>query len=100
MGVKFAKKINTYVKQKKRVVDPTRKVVAADTGTYRLGRNGRGGADMVPPTPPPTTALLNPGIREIDREKWGRKRERERGGRCLQTVKGSFQFKNEYMTFS
>lgn len=71
------KKNNTYVKQKKRVVDPTRKVVAADTGTYRLGRNGRGGAETVPPTPPPTTELLNPGIREInkDREKGEEDRE-------------------------
>lgn len=74
---KITKKKNTYVKQKKRVVDPTRKVVAADTGTYRLGRNGRGGAETVPPTPPPTTELLNPGIREInkDREKGEEDRE-------------------------
>lgn len=63
------KKHNTYVKQKNRVVDPTRKVVAADTGTYRLGRKGRGGAETVPPTPPPTTELLNPGIREKNRRR-------------------------------
>lgn len=64
---------NTYVKQKKRVVDPTRKVVAADTGTYRLGRKGRGGAETAPPTPPPTPPLMNPGIRGRERE--GRKTE-------------------------
>lgn len=61
------------MKQKKRVVAPTRKVVAADTGTYRLGRNGRGGAEAGPPTPPPTTPPLKLGIsvreeeeREVD----------------------------------
>lgn len=32
--------ITTYVKQKKSVVEPTRKKVAADTGTYRDGRRG------------------------------------------------------------
>lgn len=32
--------IKTYVKQKKSVVEPTRKKVAADTGTYRDGRRG------------------------------------------------------------
>lgn len=32
--------ITTYVKQKNSVVDPTRKKVAADTGTYRDGRRG------------------------------------------------------------
>lgn len=89
---------NTYVKQKKRVVDPTRKVVAADTGTYRLGRKGWGGAETVPPTPPPTTELLNPGIREINRQRQKRG-GRQEGGRCLQTKNGSFQVKNEYMTF-
>lgn len=65
-----------HVKQKKRVVDPTRKVVAADTGTYRLGRNGRGGAEAGPPTPPPTPPLLKPGIR--DRERGVEDRERDR----------------------
>lgn len=69
---------NTYVKQKKRVVDPTRKVVAADTGTYRLGRNGRAGAEIVPPTPPPTTALLNPGIRETNRQREGGREKQRR----------------------
>lgn len=71
-----------HVKQKKRVVEPTRKVVAADTGTYRLGRNGRGGAEAGPPTPPPTPPPpLKPGIRETGRErrKTERKRERQRG---------------------
>lgn len=57
-----------HVKQKKSVVDPTRKVVAADTGTYRLGRNGRGGAVAGTPTPPPTPPLLKPGIRKKRRE--------------------------------
>lgn len=66
-----------HVKQKKRVVDPTRKVVAADTGTYRLGRNGWGGAETVPPTPPPTTELLNPGIREINRQREKGEEDRE-----------------------
>lgn len=65
---------NTHVKQKKSVVAPTRKVVAADTGTYRLGRNGRGGAEATPPTPPPTPPLLKPGIR--DRERVEEDRER------------------------
>lgn len=32
--------VTTYVKQKKSVVEPTRKKVAADTGTYREGRRG------------------------------------------------------------
>lgn len=63
-----------HVKQKKSVVAPTRKVVAADTGTYRLGRNGRGGAEATPPTPPPTPPLLKPGIR--DRERVEEDRER------------------------
>lgn len=63
-----------HVKQKKRVVDPTRKVVAAETGTYRLGLNGRGGAEAGPPTPPPTPPPLKPGIR--DRERGGRQKER------------------------
>lgn len=53
-----------HVKQKKRVVAPTRKVVAAETGTYRLGRNGRGGVEAGPPTPPPTPPPLKPGIRD------------------------------------
>lgn len=56
-----------HVKQKKRVVAPTRKVVAADTGTYRLGRNGRGGAEAGTPTPPPTPPPLKPGIRDRER---------------------------------
>ncbi len=72
---------DTYVKQKKRVVDPTRKVVAADTGTYRLGRNGRGGAEAGPPTPPPTPPPLKPGIR--DRESG--EEDRERGRYLLST---------------
>lgn len=71
----------TYVKQKKRVVDPTRKVVAADTGTYRLGRNGRGGAEAGPPTPPPTPPPLKPGIR--DRKRW--EEDGERGRYLLST---------------
>lgn len=79
------------MKQKKRVVDPTRKVVAADTGTYRLGRNGRGGAEAAPPTPPPTPPPLKPGIR--GREKERRKTEREVDIYCLPTVKGAFQVK-------
>lgn len=53
-----------HVKQKKRVVDPTRNTVAAVTGTYRLGRNGRGGAEAGPPTPPPIAPPLKPGIRD------------------------------------
>lgn len=82
---------DTYVKQKKRVVDPTRKVVAADTGTYRLGRNGRGGAEAGPPTPPPTPPPLKPGIR--DRERGEEDREREVDIYCLPTVKGALQVK-------
>lgn len=42
-GAHFKWKVNsitTYVKQKKSVVEPTRKKVAADTGTYRDGRRG------------------------------------------------------------
>lgn len=83
-----------HVKQKKRVVEPTRKVVAADTGTYRLGRNGRGGAEAGPPTPPPTPPPpLKPGIRETQRErqrererrKTERERERQRGRYLLST---------------
>lgn len=70
-----------HVKQKKRVVDPTRNVVAADTGTYRLGRNGWGGAEAGTPTPPPTPPPLNPGIRVRRNED----RERERG-RFLKTT--------------
>lgn len=65
---------DTHVKQKKRLVDPTRKVVAADTGTYRLGRNGRVGAEAGTPTPPPTPPLLKPGIRDGKRGE-GRKKE-------------------------
>lgn len=72
--------------------------MAADTGTYRLGRNGWGGAETVPPTPPPTTELLNPGIREINRQR--EKGEEDTGGICLQNINGSFQVKNEYMTFA
>lgn len=73
--------------------------MAAETGTYRLGRNGRGGAETVPPTPPPTTELLNPGIREIKRQsKKGLGRQRR--GRCLQTRNDSFQVKNDYNTFA
>lgn len=72
---------STYVKQKKRVVEPTRKVVAADTGTYRLGRHGRGGAEAGPPTPPPTPPPLKPGIR--DRERW--EEDTERGRYLLST---------------
>ncbi|TNN77667.1 hypothetical protein EYF80_011965 [Liparis tanakae] len=72
---KYERERDTYVKQKKRVVDPTRNVVAADTGTYRLGRNGRGGAEAGTPTPPPTPPPLKPGIRETE---WGgRRRERQ-----------------------
>lgn len=76
--------MKTHVKQKKRVVAPTRKVVAADTGTYRLGRNGRGGEEAGPPTPPPTTPPLNPGIRDRDGERG------EEDICCLPTVKGCF----------
>lgn len=65
-----------HVKQKKRVVDPTRKVVAADTGTYRLGRKGRGGAEAGTPTPAPMPPPLNAGIR--DREIGEEDRERGR----------------------
>lgn len=51
--------------------------MAADTGTYRLGRNGRGGAETAPPTPPPTPPVVKPGIR-------GREKEEDReGGRYL-----------------
>ncbi len=57
----------TYVKQKKSVVDPTRKKVAADTGTYREGRRGLlggttawGRGDEDGPRPP--LLLLPPGI--------------------------------------
>lgn len=67
------REIDTHVKQKKRVVDPTRNVVAADTGTYRLGRNGRGGAEAVPPTPPPTPPPLKPGIRGREKEEEDRR---------------------------
>jgi hypothetical protein len=55
------------VKQKKSVVEPTRKVVAAETGTKRLGRNGQGGEAAGPPTSPPSPPLLNPGIRGRER---------------------------------
>lgn len=57
----------TYVKQKKSVVEPTRKKVAADTGTYREGRRGLlggtaawGRGDEDGPRPP--LLLLPPGI--------------------------------------
>lgn len=79
------------MKQKKRVVDPTRKVVAADTGTYRLGRNGRGGAEAAPPTPPPTPPPLKPGIRGKEREE----EDREGGRDLLPTYcKGCFSGQN------
>lgn len=79
------------MKQKKRVVDPTRKVMAADTGTYRLGRNGRGGAEAGPLTPPPTTPPLKLGI--SDGERGGR---RERGRYRLSTYcKGEVTGQND-----
>lgn len=40
LKLKVTNNITTYVKQKKSVVEPTRKKVAADTGTYRDGRRG------------------------------------------------------------
>lgn len=86
------------MKQKKRVVDPTRKVVAAETGTYRLGLNGRGGAEAGPPTPPPTPPPLKPGIRD-ERERWGRKTEREVDIYFLPTVKGDLQVRMANMVF-
>lgn len=59
--------VATYVKQKKSVVEPTRKKVAADTGTYREGRRGLlggttawGRGDEDGPRPP--LLLLPPGI--------------------------------------
>ena len=59
--------VATYVKQKNSVVEPTRKNVAADTGTYREGRRGLlggttvwGRGDEDGPRPPPL--LLTPGI--------------------------------------
>lgn len=81
----------TYVKQKKSVVDPTKNVVAADTGTYLLGRNGRGGAEAGPPTPPPTPPLLKPGIR--DRERGEEDTGREVDIYCLPSVMGALQVK-------
>lgn len=64
--------------------------MAADTGTYRLGRNGRGGAEAGPPTPPPTPPPLKPGIR--DRERW--EEDTERGRYLLSTYcKGCLQVK-------
>lgn len=57
--------------------------MAADTGTYRLGRNGRGGAEAGPPTPPPTPPPLKPGIRDGERGK----EDREVDIYCLPTVK-------------
>lgn len=80
-GVNGRQPRDTHVKQKNRVVDPTRKKVAADTGTYRLGRNGRGGAETGPPTPPPTPPPLKPGIRDRKRGE----EERERGRYLLST---------------
>lgn len=71
--------------------------MAADTGTYRLGRNGRGGAEAGPPTPPPTPPLLKPGIR--DRERGVEDRERERDIYCLPTVKAALQVKMANMVF-
>lgn len=60
--------VATYVKQKKSVVEPTRKKVAADTGTYREGRRGLlgwtaawGRGDEDGPRPP-LLLLLPPGI--------------------------------------
>lgn len=65
--------------------------MAADTGTYRLGRNGRGGAEAGTPTPPPTPPPLKPGIRDRERgeEDSGR-------GRCLLSTycKGCFTGQN------
>lgn len=84
-----AMKNDTHVKQKKRLVDPTRKVVAADTGTYRLGRNGRGGAEAGTPTPPPTPPLLKPGIRDGKRGE----EERDAGIYGLPTVNRRSQVK-------
>lgn len=57
----------TYVKQKKSVVEPTRKKVAADTGTYREGRRGLLGGTTVwgrgdEDGPRPPILLLPPGI--------------------------------------
>lgn len=71
----------THVKQKNKVVDPTRKKVAADTGTYRLGRNGRGGAEAGPPTPPPMPPPLKPGIGHGDRRE-----DKGEKGRYLQST--------------
>lgn len=76
---------NTHVKQKKRDVDPTRKVVAADTGTYRLGRNGRGGEETAVPTPPPPPPLLKPGIRDRKR---GDRRQTEKEIYSLSAMEG------------
>lgn len=80
-----------HVKQKKRVVDPTRNMVAADTGTYRLGRNGRGGAEAGPPTPPPTPPPLKPGIR--DRERGEEDRGTEVDSYGLPTTRSALQVK-------
>ena len=59
--------VTTYVKQKKSVVEPTRKKVAADTGTYREGRRGLLGGITVwgrgeEDGPRPPLLLLPPGI--------------------------------------
>lgn len=90
-----------HVKQKKRVVDPTRNVVAADTGTYRLGRNGRGGAEAGTPTPPPTPPPLKPGIRDREKGEEDRQtdRQREVDIYCLPTVKGALLVKMANMGF-
>lgn len=75
------------MKQKKRVVEPTRKVVAADTGTYRLGRKERGGAEVAP-TPPPTPPTLKPGMAGGRRERQGGDAEVEVS--CLPFIKRLF----------
>lgn len=79
------------MKQKKRDVDPTRKVVAADTGTYRLGRNGRGGEETAVPTPPPPPPLLTPGIRDRER---GERRQTEKEIYSLSALGGGVHRSN------